>query len=57
MNVKELITELQKFDPNTEVLITDGMRCYCYRGNYSIQPFVHDKLYVDIGIGNCFEEE
>ena len=57
MKVKELISKLLEFDADTEVLITDGMRCYCYRGDYHIKPYIDDKLYVDIGIGNCLEDD
>lgn len=58
MNVKELITELQKYNPDTEVLITDGMQCYCYRGNYHIKPYFDgNHNYVDIGIGSCLEDD
>lgn len=57
MTVQELITELSKYDPNTEVLITDGMNAYCYKGQYKINTYtdLDNKTYVDIGIGGCME--
>lgn len=57
MKVKELISKLLEFDQDTEVLITDGIRCYCYRGDYYIRSYFGDQLYVDIEIGNCLEDE
>ena len=50
MKVSELINKLSEFDPDAEVLITDGFKCLCYSGNYSINLFENS---VDIGIGGC----
>lgn len=48
MKVKDLIKELQKFDPEKEVTITDGYVCNSYVGDWEIINF--EKV-VDIGIG------
>ena len=56
MLVKELIKELSKYDPELEVLITDGYDGNCYRGKYSVTLFKDDCEYVDIGVGGCREE-
>lgn len=57
MTVKELISELSKYPENTEILITDGYMCNCYRGDYNVQQFVDldGAVYVDIGIGGALE--
>jgi hypothetical protein len=54
MKVAELIAQLQRFDPEVEVSITDGMQNFCYTTNdLEIQMFedVDGKMYLDIGIG------
>ena len=54
MKVAELITQLQRFDPEVEVSITDGMDCRCYTTNdLEIKMFedVDGKVSIDIGIG------
>lgn len=57
MTVKELITELSKFDENLEVSITDGFNCYNYHtDNIFITEYQDDecgrsRTLVDIGIG------
>lgn len=58
MTVQELINALKKFNPDTEVLITDGEMVNCYRGDYYIGEFedIDGKRYVDIGIGGCLEQ-
>jgi len=56
MTVSELIGQLEKFDPELEVLVTDGYNCMCYKGEYSINEFNDNgDNYVDIGIGGCQE--
>lgn len=56
MTVSELIGQLEKFDPEREVLITDGYNCMFYKGEYSITEFNDNgNNYVDIGIGGCQE--
>lgn len=57
MTVKELITELSKFDENLKVTITDGYECNSYNTKYlDIQPYEEDcKEYLDIGIGGNLE--
>jgi len=57
MRVSELIQKLQAIaeeaggDP--DVLITDGFKCECYRGDYAVEVFVDldGYTFVDIGIG------
>lgn len=56
MLVKDLIRELSQYDPELEVLVTDGYDCNCYRGEYSVTLFKDDCEYVDIGVGGCREE-
>lgn len=52
MTVKELTDLLNKFSPDTEVLISDGHRRVFYRGNYVVDSWVTDGVeYCDIGIG------
>ena len=55
MTVKELITKLQKFNPDLEVTITDGWECVCYHTkNIEIKEFQDNGVTeVDIGIGGC----
>lgn len=56
MTVGELIGQLKKFDPELEVLVTDGYNCMFYKGEYSITEFNDNgTIYVDIGIGGCQE--
>ena len=57
MKVGQLISKLKEFDPDMEVLITDGYNCMFYRGNYVLTKFEDNgEAYVDIGIGGCMEE-
>ena len=56
MLVKELIEELSQYNPELEVLVTDGYDGNFYRGEYSITLFKDDCEYVDIGVGGCREE-
>jgi len=54
MKVRELIAELQKFDSEYEVIITDGHSCSCYHTNgLQLQEWKDDDgtMCVDIGIG------
>ena len=54
MKVAELIAQLQRFNPDKEVTITDGMDCRCYTTNdLEIKEFedVDGKVSIDIGIG------
>lgn len=53
MKVSEMITELSKFSPDAEVLITDGFKGVFYRGNFEITEY---EGCADIGIGGCDEE-
>ena len=56
MTVSELIGQLEKFDPELEVLVTDGYNCMFYKGEYAITEFSDNgTTYVDIGIGGCQE--
>ena len=59
MKAKEMIAELQKFDPNLEVTITDGFKCHCYHTkNIEFQRFEDEReVYLDIGIGGNDEKE
>jgi hypothetical protein len=52
MTVGQLIEKLSKFDPNTEVTISDGYYCKFYRGSYTVEEF---EGAVDIGIGGTEE--
>lgn len=58
MSVSELIAKLSTFQPDAEVLITDGFKCLCYRGDYDVEAWMDDagKVCVDIGLGGCEEE-
>lgn len=56
MTVGELVDQLNKFDPELEVLVTDGYNCMFYKGEYAITEFNDNgNNYVDIGIGGCQE--
>jgi hypothetical protein len=54
---KKLIEKLQEFPEDMEVLITDGMKVNCYRGEYSVEKFVDvdNVAYIDVGIGYCIQ--
>lgn len=55
MKVKDLVYELKAFDPEMEVIISDGLNFKFYRGNFAVIEF---DCSVDIGIGGCeFEGE
>lgn len=58
MTVGEMIAKLQQFDPNLELLITDGHDAQCYRGSYAVDLFLDCDGYAfcDIGIGGCKED-
>ena len=56
MLVKDLIEKLSQYDPELEVLVTDGYDGNFYRGEYSVTLFKDDCEYVDIGVGGCREE-
>jgi len=54
MKVKEFIKELQKFDSELEVILTDGYNCIVYTTkNIEFQKFEDDfgEVFLDIGIG------
>lgn len=55
MKVKELIEKLQQFNPELEVVITDGYECLVYHTKgIEIKEFEWDgTVDVDIGIGGC----
>jgi hypothetical protein len=55
MKVRELIEKLKEFDPELEVIITDGYECRTYHTKgIEIQVFEWDgKKDLDIGIGGC----
>lgn len=54
MKVKEVIQKLKQFDPEMEVIISDGYGFHFYNTNGAvIQEFEGQ---VDIGIGGCEEE-
>ena len=58
MKVKKLIKILKKFDPELEVIISDGRRCHFYNTkNIEIQEFkeTDKKILLDIGIGDSEE--
>jgi hypothetical protein len=48
MKVKDLVEKLSKFDPNVEVIISDGYKLVFYHGDWLIKEFEGK---VDIGIG------
>lgn len=48
MKVKELIERLSEFDPNMEVVISDGYDAIFYAGEFVIEEFEGD---LDIGVG------
>ena len=50
MRVKDMIKQLNKFDQEFDVVITDGYDCKCYSGDFLIVEFEGS---VDIGIGGC----
>ncbi len=59
MKVKNLIKELQKYNPDYEVTITDGYKGYFYHTtNAAIKELkIDDEItIVDIGIGGCEEK-
>ena len=58
MTVQELLTVLQEFDPELEVIITDGFECIHYRGAFELKLFedLPGKYVVDIGIGGKIYE-
>ena len=56
MKVREFICELQKFDPELEITITDGFDAICYHTNGVEIALCEDvdearTMFVDIGIG------
>lgn len=57
MTKKDLTEFLQSYDDDTEILITDGMDCNCYRGKFKLQEWKTEdgKVTVDIGVGGCLE--
>lgn len=59
MKVKDLIKELQKFNPELEVTITDGYCCQHYIGDFEVNILEdhNENYFVDIGIGGLNENE
>ena len=61
MKISDMMSELEFFRTtvgDVEVLITDGVRGYHYRGNFNFRRYDEDgETYVDIGIGYCLEDE
>lgn len=59
MKVSEMIHKLSLYQQtlgDVEVLITDGYRAQCYRGDYEIEPWDDNGSWtIDIGIGGCLE--
>ena len=55
--VKRLNELRKELRDDTEVLITDGVECIGYRGDFHIQTWTEDggTVAVDIGIGYCRE--
>jgi hypothetical protein len=55
--VKKLNELREELRDDTEVLITDGVECIGYRGDFHIQTWTEDDgtVAVDIGIGYCRE--
>ena len=55
--VKKLNELREELRDDTEVLITDGVECIGYRGDFHIQTWSEDDgtVAVDIGIGYCRE--
>jgi len=54
MKNKEMVEKLIQFDPEADVIISDGYNCRFYSGDYSIDLFEGK---IDIGIGGCEDEE
>lgn len=54
MNVREVIEKLNQFDPDMEVIISDGYNYKFYNMNGAVIQEFEGK--VDIGIGGCEEE-
>lgn len=59
MKVKDLIKELQKFNPELEVTITDGCYSQHYIGDFEVTVFEdhNENVFVDIEIGGLNENE
>lgn len=59
MKVKDLIKELQKFNPELEVTITDGYHSQHYIGDFEVTVFEdhNENVFVDIEIGGLNENE
>ena len=60
MLVSEMIAQLQAHMDevgDVEVLVTDGFRAQCYRGDFEVDIFIDVDGYtsIDIGIGGCGE--
>lgn len=53
MKVSELISKLNQFPQDMEVLISDGFKYNFYAGDYEVVEFINedDQTFVDIGIG------
>lgn len=59
MTVRDLVEQLLEFDQDLEVTVSDGFKCYFYRGDFEVTEFetISGELTVDIGIGGCEEED
>jgi hypothetical protein len=59
MKVKDLIQELQKYNENMEITITDGFEFMFYHTNSLLFTELYDSQTgiksLDIGIGDCKE--
>ena len=55
--IKQLNELRETLGDDAEVLITDGVECIGYRGNFHLQKWTEDDgtLAVDIGVGYCRE--
>lgn len=59
MLVQEMINELNKFNKEQFLSITDGFNCWCYGSNKLSVEIFQSYLgnTVDIGIGGCLDSE
>lgn len=57
MKKKDIITFLEDYNDDTEIIITDGFNCRCYRGNFQLQEWKTEdgNLAIDIGVGGNSE--
>ena len=59
MTVRELVAELQRFNQDLEVTITDGMDGICYHTKgIEVKEFqVNGVTEIDVGVGGCRLED